>query len=215
MFGNILAIGAHFDDVELGVGGTLAKLASSGSSIYKLTLTNNKTNFLRNNINVSFEDSVRESAAACKILNINELTDFSPVECTYLKYETLLMQKLESIIFDLSITTVFLHFHSDIQQDHVAAAKLGIVASRYCRNVFYYQSNRYLLPADFYPRIFSDITDFIDIKFNALSSYSADHDRFAKLFEQTKLQNEIWGYQMSMSSITKYAEAFVPHKMVV
>ena len=39
---NILAIGAHFDDVELAIGGTLNKL-SKNNKVYKLTLTDNVT----------------------------------------------------------------------------------------------------------------------------------------------------------------------------
>ena len=36
---NILAIGAHPDDIEFGCGGTLAKYAQKGHSIYMLVLT--------------------------------------------------------------------------------------------------------------------------------------------------------------------------------
>lgn len=42
---NALGIGAHFDDVDLGCGGTLARIASEGGHAYKLTLTDNVTNF--------------------------------------------------------------------------------------------------------------------------------------------------------------------------
>ena len=36
---NILAIGAHPDDIELGCGGSLAKLARAGSRIHALVLS--------------------------------------------------------------------------------------------------------------------------------------------------------------------------------
>ena len=39
----VLAIGAHFDDVELAVGGTLNKISKNGGESYKLTLTDNVT----------------------------------------------------------------------------------------------------------------------------------------------------------------------------
>lgn len=52
---NILVIGAHFDDSELGCGGTMAKLASEGKNVYKLTLTDNVTNFQQMNIHVDME----------------------------------------------------------------------------------------------------------------------------------------------------------------
>lgn len=50
---NVLIVGAHFDDAELGAGGTAAKLASEGKNVYKLTLTDNVTKFDAMNINVS------------------------------------------------------------------------------------------------------------------------------------------------------------------
>ena len=36
---NILALGAHFDDIELGAGGSLAKFSKEGKKVYKLILT--------------------------------------------------------------------------------------------------------------------------------------------------------------------------------
>ena len=52
---NILIVGAHYDDAELGAGGTAAKLAAEGKNVYKLTLTDNVTKFSQMNINVAYE----------------------------------------------------------------------------------------------------------------------------------------------------------------
>lgn len=38
-FGNILIVGAHYDDSELGAGGTAARLIKEGHRVYKITLT--------------------------------------------------------------------------------------------------------------------------------------------------------------------------------
>ena len=40
---NILAVGAHFDDVELAAAGTLNYLSNRGAKVYKITLTDNIT----------------------------------------------------------------------------------------------------------------------------------------------------------------------------
>ena len=42
---NILVIGAHFDDAELGCGGIMTRFAHEGKKVYKLTLTDNVTDF--------------------------------------------------------------------------------------------------------------------------------------------------------------------------
>lgn len=214
---NILAIGAHFDDVELGVGGTLSKLKSDkpDRKIYKLTLTNNITNFKHKNINVDFESSLKESEQACKILGISQINITNYVGCTELIFNKKQMQDIESFIFDMNIDTVFCHYPSDIQQDHEHASKISFVAGRYCENIIFYQSNRYILPQSFYPRIYSDITSSIDLKKKSLKCYSSDHNRNNKLFDQTILQNQVWGYQFLLKQQNIYAEAFSPLKFKI
>ena len=38
---NVLMIGAHYDDTDLGAGGTAARLSAEGKNVYKLVLTDN------------------------------------------------------------------------------------------------------------------------------------------------------------------------------
>lgn len=111
---NILIVGAHFDDAELGAGGTAAKLAAEGKRVYKLTLTDNVTKFDAMNINVAYESSRVQSAKACKVLGVKEITDFVPVECSRLEYTQEVMQRVETYIFDLHIDTIFMHFNADM-----------------------------------------------------------------------------------------------------
>lgn len=107
---NILIIGAHYDDAELGAGGTAAKLVKSGHNVYKLTLTDNVTKSKHLHINVGYESSVRESALACEILGVHEITGFPPVDCCQLYYNTEIMQKVEDILYRYNIDTVFAHY---------------------------------------------------------------------------------------------------------
>ena len=53
---NVLIVGAHYDDTELGAGGTAAKLAAEGKNVYKLTLTDNVTRFAHMNIQVEYAE---------------------------------------------------------------------------------------------------------------------------------------------------------------
>ena len=112
---NVLIVGAHFDDVELGVGGTAAKLIENGANVYKLTLTDNVTNFDRFNINVEYDSSRAQSAKACAMLGVKELTDFKPVECTKLEYSTELMQQIETYIYDLNKGTI-IYYHYEYKK---------------------------------------------------------------------------------------------------
>lgn len=206
---NILMIGAHFDDVELGCGGTAAKLVAEGKTVYKLTLTDNVTNYTDKNIFVAYETSIEASAKACKILGVKEIP-FPVQKCNGLIYSTELMQKLEKIIADYQIDTVFIHFSDDLNQDHIEASKISKTASRYCDNVLAYQSNTYILSSSYYPSYFFDISNFIELKKNALAQYGKEHDRFGELFSSNISRNKVWGY----GNHVDYAEGFVVIKML-
>ena len=201
---NVMLVGAHFDDTELGTGGTAAKLVSQGSNVYKITLTDNVTNFEKMNLKVEYESSSVQSSKACKVLGVKELTDFEPVECTRLEYSTELMQKIEAYIYDLSIDTIFMHFNTDMNTDHVAASKLCLTAARHCDNILQYQSNGYVLENVYYPSFFVDISEFVEKKREALACYGKEHNRFGSLFEVTIDRNRVWGY----SNRVAYAEGF-------
>lgn len=203
-----LIIGAHYDDAELGAAGTGAKLAAAGRAVYKITLTDNRTVSKHLSLDIRSDTSAAESRAACDILGVTEL-DFEPVPCCELIYSTPMMQRLEDVIFDLSIDTVFIHFEDDFNQDHVEASRLCRTAARHCKNIFAFQSNAYTLPSPYYPTVFSDISDFADVKMKALRCYENQHNRFDSLFDTTMSRNRVWGYAHKVD----YAEAFVPIKM--
>ena len=208
---NVLMIGAHYDDAELGAGDTAAKLAAEGKNVYKLTLTDNVTRSSHLHIDVAYETSVRESAKACQVLGIHEVTEFKPVECCHLFYETEVMQRVEDVIYKYHIDTVFMHYTHDMNQDHISASKICLTAARHCENVFLYQSNLYILPKPFAPTFFVDISDYIEKKKEALAQYTGDHNRFNSLFQTNIERNHVWGYSNGVS----YAEGFVAQKYLM
>lgn len=207
----ILIVGAHFDDAELGAGGTAAKLAGQGKEVYKLTLTDNVTNFEAMHINVAYESSRKQSAEACKLLGITELGDFKPEPCTELVYSKEIMQRVEKYILDLGIDTVFMHFKADMNTDHVVASRICLTAARHCKNILQYQSNGYVLENVYYPTFFVDISDYIEKKKAALACYGSEHNRFNSLFEVCVDRNRVWGY----SNKVQYAEGFDVIKMMM
>lgn len=211
MIENVLIVGAHFDDAELGVGGTAAKLAEQGKNVYKLTLTDNVTVFKNMKIQVDYDPSVKMSAKACSILGVKEITDFVPEKCCQLYYNTEVMQRVEDLIFKLNIDTIFFHHSDDMNQDHVEASRICKTASRHCRNVFMYQSNGYILYQSCNPLFFVDISDQIKKKTDALNCYEGDHNRANRLFETIIERNHIWGY----GTKCEYAEGFYPLKMML
>jgi LmbE family N-acetylglucosaminyl deacetylase len=211
----ILVVGAHFDDAELGAGGSMAKWIGEGKEVFKLTLTNNITSFTNNTATIGYHESQRDSTEACKILGVKEVLHLTAGECTELSYNKRQMQEIEKFILDNEIDTLVTHYLHDIQQDHVHASTISYVAARYCDTILMYQSNKYILPHAFYPRIFVDITNTIDLKKQALACYSDGHNRFGNLFDLTIESNKINGFIAQKSNTHTYAEAFDLIKMIM
>ena len=182
-----------------------------GVNFYKLTLTDNVTNSSHLHVNVAYETSVRESALACAVLGVREITDFEPVDCCQLCYSTEMMQRVEDVLYKYKIDTVFMHYIDDLNQDHISASQICLTAARHCDNVLFYQSNIYILPRPFTPTFYVDISDTIDKKREALYKYTGDHNRFNALFETNMERNKVWGY----SNHVAYAEGFVVHKYLL
>lgn len=209
-FNNVLIIGAHYDDAELGAGGTAARLAKEGKNVYKITLTDNETKFDVFNIEVSASESKEQSAKACEKLGIKEITDFETERCSELEYSKRVMQKVEEVIFKYDIDTVFIHYSDDCNHDHIESYLICKTAARHCKNIFMYQSNIYIAQNQFAPTVFFDITDFVEDKKDALSEYGEEHNRFNKLFDAVLAKNKVYGYSLK----TEYAEGFMPIKMM-
>lgn len=207
---NILAVGAHFDDVELAAAGTLNYLSNKGAKVFKITLTDNVTKSKELKLNVKFNSSKSSSHNACKILGVKEIENKMIKKCTFLEYETVLMQYLEKIIIDKKIDTVFTHYKEDANKDHTACHDIVTTAARHCQNIITFQSNFYIVNQIFSPNFFVDISKNIKNKINSLNCYNPEHNRNNSLFETTIDRNRVWG----KSNGVKYAEAFLPIKFL-
>ena len=206
---NILIVGAHFDDSELAAAGSAAKWVREGKKVYKLTLTDNVTNFIQKKRIVGYETSISESAKACKVLGVIEITDFTPAHCNHLEYSTELMQQVEAIIYKYEIDTIIMHYFQDANQDHVEANRICSTAGRRCKNILTYQSNGYIVARPINPTFYVDISDTIELKKKAISQYGEEHNVNGRLFQMCINRNAVYGY----SCETEYAEAFEIVKM--
>lgn len=206
---NILIVGAHYDDTELGAGGSSAKWVSEGKNVYKITLTDTEVFSKDMNINIKGSRAKENSNEACKVLGVKEL-DFPTASYGNLSYSQKIMQMLEHIISIYDIDTCILHFYDDYQTDHLAANQIAKTAARHCDNILMFQSNPYILTKTFSPMYFVDISPYIDKKREALAKYDAEHNRQGNLFETSISRNKVWGYGIH----AEYAEGFMIIKMV-
>ena len=200
---NVLILGAHYDDLELGVGGTAYKLSQNGKKVYKITLTDTEVISKEQNVNIKAENAWCDSGRACEILGVEQLK-IHQAKHGQLEYNLEMMQEIEHIIFEKNIDTVFIHYFEDYNTDHVVAHQLCKTAARHVKNLLMFHTNPYVLIDNFSPNMFVDISDCIEYKQKALECYEKDHNRRGNLFETCKNRNSVWGYAIQKP----FAEAF-------
>ena len=204
---NILAIGAHHDDVELGAGGTLAKLVENDNQVFALTLTNSETHYDIKGIHRLAKTAVTEAKEAAKILGLSVVVP--PAELIQnvgeLSYNTSYMRWIEDLLTEKAIDTVFCHWAFDLNTDHIAASKISITASRHIQKVLMYRSNWYQPKQPFNPCAFSDISTTIDKKRKALLAFQSEvNNRGLNWINSFIDYNRTAGFTIG----TEYAETF-------
>lgn len=173
---NILAIGAHFDDVELGCGGSLAKHARRGDKVYVYIATvsgftdyNNRT--IRTN-----ETALEEGRNAVAILGAEELIcgQFKTLE---IEFVDSLNTEILRIVQEKNIDLVYCHWVGDIHHDHQAVAKASLHACRHVPRLLMYRSNWYHSPYSFTQNFYVDISDTVEIKEKAILAHVSEVER--------------------------------------
>lgn len=183
---NVLAIGAHFDDVELGCGGALAKHVMGGDNVvvYVATVsgfTNHRQAEVRSN-----EVARDEGYAAMRILGIKTLVcgEFKTLQ---VEFVDALNIEILKIIEDHQIEMIYTHWTGDIHHDHQAVGRAALHSSRHVPRVLMYRSNWYHSPLDFHGNYYVDISDVWHKKEAAIlaheSEVSRTHRRWVSFFK--------------------------------
>lgn len=115
---DILAIGAHPDDVELGCGGTIAKLISEGKTVAMVDLT-------KGELGTRGTDETRkeEAADAAKILGISSRENLG-MKDGFLENSEEYQMRIVKMIRKYQPEIVFANAIDDRHPDHAKAAKL-------------------------------------------------------------------------------------------
>jgi len=205
---NILAVGAHHDDIELGCGGSIARLIDEGHRVYGITLTNSETNFEEKKIFRTKEKAKLEAKDASNVLGL-EIIDFSDytTDNGFLKYDTIIMRAVEKLIFQKKIDFLFTHWQYDMNTDHAAASKISIVAARHVHNILQYRSNWYQPDRSFNGIYYIDISKHIKKKLDCLNKYQSEIDsRGVSWINSFIDNNRSYGFSVG----AEYAEVFEP-----
>jgi LmbE family N-acetylglucosaminyl deacetylase len=162
---HVLAVGAHPDDVEIGVGGILASHRAAGDSVVILTLSRGAK---------GGEPSYRqsESLASAELLGarlfLEDLTD------TEISNTGPTVSVIERVVAEVNPTIVYTHSVHDRHQDHRATHEATLVATRVVRTVACFQSPSSTV--DFRPSRFVSIDGYTDTKLSLIECFRSQAD---------------------------------------
>lgn len=176
---DILAIGAHPDDVELGCGGTIAKLLSDGKTVAVVDLTQGELGTRGTNLT-----RAEEAAEACKILGISHRENLKMKDGFLNNSEEYQMQ-IVKMIRKYQPEIILANAIDDRHPDHAKAAKLvsdacflsGLVkieTSVEGKNQKAWRPKQvyhYIQWKNITPDFVVDISDFMDKKIEACLAY--------------------------------------------
>ena len=198
---SVVAFGAHPDDIEIGMGGTIAKLSALGYDMNLVVAT--LPNFTKID---KKEERRNEAIMSAKVMGckIPQFLDLAPEEIMFGRgFVTI----VDEIINRHKPDVVFTQWIGDSHQDHQALTRAVIAASRDLSNLFMYETT---IPGGitenaFRPQLYVDITSTLDIKTNALDCFESQKNRCGHLWVDAIVGRCVYrGYQNN----TKYAEAF-------
>lgn len=162
----VLAVGAHPDDVEIGVGATLAAHAAAGDDLFILTLSGGSVGGLA-------EVRQRESLAAAAVVAAQLIhRDF---EDTKLSPAYGVITAVEEVIAEVKPDRIYTHSVHDRHQDHRAVNESVQVAARGVPNLACFQSPSCTVA--FQPDQFVGVEGFLDVKLRMLAAYASQSHR--------------------------------------
>jgi LmbE family N-acetylglucosaminyl deacetylase len=201
---NILAIGAHPDDIEYGCAGTLIKYVERGHQIFLMVLTKGEEGG-------EGEVRQREQNAAAEIIGAQQVF-WGDYHDTQLPLNKALIDKIEEVIAEVKPDLILVNHADDTHQDHRILTRATMSATRYVRNVLFFE-----VPTtqNFNPQVFVDISDTLERKFQVLEAHASQ-------VRKTNIE-DMYILELSQANATfrgiqgrvKFAEAFLPLRLFI
>ena len=224
-----LAFGAHPDDIELGCGGTLAKLISEGKTVAIVDLTQGELG-TRGSVEIRYQ----EAEAAAKILGVAYRENLKMKDGFLINSEEYQLE-IVKMVRKYQPEVVFSNAIDDRHPDHAKASKLvsdacflaglksihteidGVAQEKWRpKNIF-----NYIQWKDITPNFVIDISDFLDKKIESCMAYSSQfYDPNSQELE-TPISNKDFLESLTyraqnlgrLSGVT-YAEGFTYEKLI-
>lgn len=207
---NVLAVGAHFDDVDLACSGSLARHHLEGDGVYIYVATDSQYANPNGDLIRGSHIAEKEGEEAAELLGAKLIKGGHP--SLFLEFQEEVNIDLIKIIEEKKIDILYTHWSGDVQHDHINLARASIHAARHVPRILMYRSNWYVSETDFKENFFVDITDTWCLKERAIKCYKSEMERVKnKWLDYFKMQAMINGYKIGVM----YAEAFQVVKWIV
>jgi len=201
---NILAIGAHPDDIEFGCGGTIIKYAGKGARIELLVMTDGARGGRAGTRRA-------EQLRAARVLGASRV-HWGGYRDTLLPSVRHLIDAIERVLRRVRPDFIFVNNPDDTHQDHRQVARAAVSATRYARNVLFYEGPT---TVNFTPTVFIDIAEEIERKIAALQ-----HHRSQVL--KTRIEGtaiceiaEASAHFRGVQGRVRWAEGFAPLRLFI
>ena len=209
---NILVVGPHPDDQELGMGGTIIRLAKQGHSVLLLDATNGEPTPYG-----SLEEREKEWTEAAKIMGVERR--LLGLKNREVRHTLEARHRMAGVIREHQASIVFLPFPEDAHPDHRAVTRIVEDARFdakltktdlpgepiYPKWLFYYYCTHLRWVAN--PTFCLDITGQMDDKERAIKAYHTQFVVPEKNRRVVEFVREMNGYMGSRIG-TRYAEPF-------
>jgi LmbE family N-acetylglucosaminyl deacetylase len=162
----VLAIGAHPDDVEIGAGGTVARLARAGARVIIVAAA----------VPDNLEERLGEAARAAEILGA-ELEVLERERCRrvedFATYE--LVGRLDALVKRYQPAALLSHSSREIHMDHVLIHRAVLSAMRLRPMDVYFYNPSTCKPTlqSWQPRLWVDVSSTIDAKIRAIAAHQS------------------------------------------
>lgn len=215
MIKNVLAVGAHPDDVEFGCSGTLLKHSKCGDNVTVLVMTiSESVDGVTGKTLRSQEELLRETKTAAEMMGADlKFLDFQDLHVPF-SFES--VSGIEKVIKELNIDVLYTHWAGDSNQDHIATYRASIAAARYVPNVFCYEQIPIPRHTENEMKLtyYSDITDYFEDKLRIANCHKSQIKKYAKVgFDVSKNLETLARYR-GIQANTIFAEAFQVIKTV-
>jgi len=204
----ILIIGAHYDDIELSAGGTVAKFIKEGHKVFVNVVTTSDYTSYDGTVLRNKYSSRKEGVAGLLVLGVKESNIQNlGFETKCVPFSVDLIEKINNSIDrinpDLIITH---HVTAESHQDHINTAKCVMSASRRCNSIWcwepYYPSKLSTIP--FKPVKYIDISAYLEIKILSLKKHVSQWKKYPYWEDLVRSLARVRGIEIQK----QYAETF-------